>query len=78
LGGGFHAAGIRRELARGDAHQRRLSGAVFAHEGEHFAGGDVERHVVDRAAAVDLCTERLRDARQAHVRIRPALSAARF
>ena len=42
------AAGVRLVHALDHAHQRRFAGAVLAHQGQHLAGPDVERHVGER------------------------------
>jgi hypothetical protein len=52
---------IRRELARGDAHQRRLARAVLADDRQDLACADLERDVVDGAVLAEM----LRDAGQA-------------
>ena len=38
--------GLALDEAEGDFHQRGLARAVLAHQGEHFPGADVQRHVV--------------------------------
>ena len=46
-------AGVRRELAVDEVEAGRLAGAVGSDQRDQLAGGDGERHVVDRAHAAE-------------------------
>jgi hypothetical protein len=46
-----HGARIRRELARGHAHQCRFAGTVRAEQGEEFAWCQSQHHVAQQGAA---------------------------
>jgi hypothetical protein len=63
-----HRSAVGCQLARGDAHQGRFSGAVFADQAEDLAGAQLERHVIDGAehlfAGASRRAERLRDVRE--------------
>ena len=44
-----HVAMARREIAGDDLHQRRLAGAVVAHQADHLAGRDLQVDAMQRA-----------------------------
>ena len=60
------APGLQRKVAHESAHQRRLAGAVAAHETDHVAFADVERQAAQHLHGVDGDAQTFHDEQGAH------------